>query len=208
MFKNLRGIRRLTIAELLKDDETTLEYDTPVRFAGAREIGQESEESTGTEYYDNIADIVTEAEGADTYKLVTSVIEDVIRAKIEGRKYDEELGAFSGTPKKKPYVALGFIGTDTNGADYYYWVYKNKLTGGNETHKTKDNGTESTNLEWEATSIYTAHRFGSENNEPMKYYKMKAGGPVTEEKFFEKVFDPDGQTAKEARAKKSANTTK
>ncbi len=191
IFKNLRGLRRLMLATLTTDNDTTLTYDTPVRFAGVREVGGEEEESSATEYYDNQASIVTTAEGADTYSLVTSVLDDEIRAKIEGRKADTEKGIYFATPKSRPYVAVGFIGKDTEGQEWYYWIYKGKLSGGTASHKTEDDGTETTNLEWELTSIYTQHRFKNADNKPLKYIKVKAGGDITEEKFFEKVYDPD-----------------
>lgn len=191
IFRDLRGVRALKIAALKTDTETELTYDTPMSFAGVREIGGEEEESSETKYYDDQAAIIITSEGADTYSLTTSVLEDAVRALIEGRKHDEEKGAYMATPKNRPYVALGFIAQDTSGTDWYYWIYKNKITGGKESHQTKDDGTDSTNLEWEASSIYTQHKFSSADNKPMKYIKMKAGGTVTEEKFFEKVYDPD-----------------
>lgn len=191
IFKNLRGVRSLMIASLTTDTQEAFTYDTPVPFAGVREIGGDDEESSATEYYDNQASIVTTAEGADTYSLITSVLDDSVRAKIEGRKYDEEKGAYLGTPKKRPYCAIGFVAEDTEGTEWYYWIYKGKLTGGKESHITKDDGTETTNLEWELSSIYTQHKFTSGDNLPLKYYKLKAGGTVTEQAFFSKVFDPD-----------------
>ena len=195
MFKNLRGVRKLMIATLVTDTDEALEYDTPVAFAGVRAIEGESEESTSTEYYDNQAAITVTAEGADTYSLTTSVLEDAVKAKIEGRKHDEAKGIYFGTPANKPYVAIGFIGEDTDGKEWLYWIYKNKITGGAEKHNTKDDGTETTNLEWEAASIYTQHKFTSADNKPLKFIKVKASETITEEKFFEKVYDPDAVAA-------------
>ena len=88
ILRNLKGIRKLMVAPLTTDTEETLAYDTPVRFAGVKEVGGETEESTGTEYYDNQPAISTTAEGVDNYSVITSVLEDVVRAKIEGRKAD------------------------------------------------------------------------------------------------------------------------
>ena len=195
IFRNLRGVRKLMIATMKTDNEKTLEYDTPIRFAGVREIGGEEGESSETEYYDNQAAIITTSEGADTYQLTTSVLNDEVRGKIEGRKWDQTKGVYLGTPKKRPYVAIGFIAEDTEGTEWYYWIYKGKLSGGKESHKTKDNGTETTNLEWEYSSIYTQHVFEYAENKPMKFVRMKAGGTVTEQKFFEKVYDPDTNAA-------------
>lgn len=202
-FRDFRGIKGLKLAVLKTDTQESLTYDTPIDFAGVEDIGQELEESTGTRFYDNQAAIITDSEGADKYKIVTSVLENVVKAKIEGRKFDEENNAFFGTPKNKPYVAIGFIAEDTNGDEWYYWVYKNKLTGGGETHHTKDDGTDTTNLEWEATSVYTQHKFTSAEGKPLKYYYIKAGGTVTEENFFKAVYDPDKAAAASTKGKKT-----
>lgn len=210
LFRNLRGIRGLVIATLTTDTLEKLEYGEVMRFAGVKEIGDEPEESTATDYYDNQPAIVIDSEGEDKYKIVTSVLEDKVRAVIEGRKFDETKGAYFGTPKQKPYVAIGFIGEDTDGQEYFYWIYKAKISGGGEQRKTKDNGTDSSGLEWEATSIYTAHKFkdvtGS-GDAPLKFYKLKAGGDVTEGKFFEKVYNPDEVVAMKVDAKTASEKT-
>lgn len=190
-FRDFRGIEKIKIAVLKTDTKESLAYDTPMDFAGAESLGQELEESTGTRFYDNQAAIITDAEGADKYKIVTSVLEGKVRATVEGRKYDEENNAFFATPKAKPYVAIGFIAKDTKGDKWFYWIYKTKITGGGETHNTEDDGTETTNLEWEASSIYTQHTFTSAGNKPLKYYCAKESDTITEEKFFKAVVDPD-----------------
>lgn len=204
-FTNLRGIRRLMLAKQLIDSETELTYETPVRFAGVKSVGGETEESSATEYYDNQASIVTNAEGADTYPITTSVLEDKIRAIIEGREFDEENGAYLGTPLKRPYMAIGFVAEDTDGNELYYWIYKGKLSGGKENHITKDDGTETTNLEWEFTSIYTNKKFETKNGkQALKFFKVKAGGKVTEDAFFAKVFTPEDLKTLQAAARTKA----
>lgn len=190
-FRDFRGIRSLKIAELKKDTAEALEYGTPMVFAGVEEIGQELEESTGTKFYDNQAAIVTDSEGADKYKIVTSILAEEVQALLEGRKYDAEKGTYYGTPKAKPYVALGFVAKDTSGTEWFYWVYKTKITGGGETHHTEDDGTDTTGLEWEASSIYTQHKFTNAENKPLKFVRLQAGKQVTEENFFKEVYDPD-----------------
>lgn len=202
--RELRGIRNLVIAPLTTDTAEEITYGAVVPFAGAKEIGNEVEESSATSYYDNKASIVTSAEGSDTYGIVCSVLEDKVKATIEGRKYDEATGAYMGTPLARPYVAIGFIGKDTDGKEYGYWVYKCKLTGGAEKYITEDDGTETVNLEYEAVSIYTEHVFVKADKKPLKYYKVdleKVGG---EEKFFAKVENPD--TISQAMAMMSAKS--
>lgn len=205
-FKNLRGIRSLMIAKLLTDTDTEITHDKPVRFAGVRSVGGETEESTGTEYYDNQASVIINAEGADTYSVVTSVLEEKIQAIIEGRIFDEDNGAYFGTQLNRPYNALGFIAEDTNGQEYYYWIYKGKFSGGKETHETKTDGTDSTNMEFDYKSIYTNKKFDTaEGKKSMKFIKIKAGGKITEEKFMEKVIYPEDLTSTPAPANLKSN---
>ena len=194
-FRNLRGVRGLKVAVLKADTKEALTYETPVRFAGVREFGGETAEDTATEFYDNQPALQINSEGADEYSVITSVLEDMIKATIEGRKYDETTKGYFGTPLIRPYVAVGFIGKDTAGKEWYYWIYKGKFSGGNEKHISEDDGTETTNLEWTYTSIYTSHKFETAENKPMKFYKMPAGEGVTEEEFFATVYNPDTATA-------------
>lgn len=193
-FKDFKGIRGLKIATLTADTAESLTHGAVQPFAGAQEVGNETEESTATKYYDNQPSIVTTAEGADTYSIITSVLDDTTKAVVEGRKYDEANKLYMATPLKRPYCALGFIATDTDDKDYYYWVLKGKFTGGAESHATRDDGTDTTNLEWSFNSIYTNKTFEDADNQPLKYVKVEAGGTITEKTFFAKVWTPDDLT--------------
>ena len=189
--KDLKGIRSLHIAALVSDTVEEIAWDTPVRFAGAQEVSNETEEDSAAKYYDNVPAIVSDAEGADIYNIICSVVPDPVRAVIDGRVYDEASGSFLGTPKKKPYIALGFIGTDTSGADHAYWVYKGKMAGGSETYATKDDGTDSNGQEFEYTSVYTNHKFTKlANGQPLKFWKYPLA-KTTEEAWFASVQTPD-----------------
>lgn len=194
-FRDLRGIRDLKIALLKEDTSEGLTYETPIEFGGVASISSEANESSGTKYYDNGARIVTTAEGEDTYTLATSVIDDLVRSKIEGRIYDEATGMLIGTPKKRPYVAIGFVAEDTSGNEYGYWILKGKVTGGNETMITKDDGTETNGLEFNYASVYTNKKFTKGQNQPAKFTKVNLA-KVDETKFFEKVTTPDDVVAK------------
>ena len=197
LFKNLRGVRSLHIAKLLTDTVEELTYDTPVKFAGVKSVGNEPEEASATEYYDNQAAIITDSEGADKYGITCSVLEDEVRALIEGRKFNKETGEFMATPTKKPYIALGFIGKDTNNIEYVYWILKGKLAGGGEKYNTTDSGTDSTNLEYEMTSIYPTHTFTKADNETLKFYKLPLA-KVKETEWFSVVTTPENVKLVEA----------
>ena len=200
IFKNLRGLKNLHVAKMIDDTEESLTYETPLKFAGARELGNEPEESSTTEYYDNQGAIVVDSEGADVYSIVCSVIPDEVRAVIEGRKYDEATGEFMATPTEKPYVAIGFIGTDTNNVDYAYWILKGKLNGGGEKHVTKNDGTDSTNLEYQYSSIYTEHKFEKADSKSLKYYKVPVSKLNSSDEWFANVTTPENVKLKETPA--------
>lgn len=193
--KDLKGIRSLHVAVLLNDNETEIAWDAPVRFAGAEEVGTEQEEDSTVKYYDNMAALAEEAEGADIYNIICSVVPDKVRAKIDGRIFDEASGSFLGTPKKKPYIALGFIGTDTSNVDHAFWVYKGKMSGGGDTYRTRDDSTDSNGQEYEYTSIYTTHKFKKlANNQPLKFWKYPLA-KTSEDAWFASVQTPDTMAA-------------
>ena len=193
--KDIKGVRGLRIATLIKDTKEAIEFDTPVRWAGASGIGNETEESSASKYYDNKAALATHAEGADTWNIASSVPHDRVKAKIEGRYYVEETGEFLATPMNKKYNAFGFIGKDTNNVEYAFWVYKNMVSGGNEQYDTEDDGTDSNGVEYECTSIYTEHVF-TKGGQPLKYYKIPLA-KVEEDEFFSQVTTPDNVKLKE-----------
>lgn len=194
-FRDLRGIRDLKVALLKSDTAEELTYETPIPFGGVASVSSEANESSATKYYDNGARIVTTAEGEDNYTLATSIIDDLLRSKFEGRIYDEATGMLIGTPKKRPYVAVGFVAEDTSGNEYGYWILKGKVTGGNETMITKDDGTESNGTEWNYASVYTNHKFAKAQNQPVKFTKVDLS-KVDETTFFSKVTTPDEVVAK------------
>lgn len=193
-FKDFNGIRMLHIATLTTDDATKLEFGTPIRFAGAEEVGNETEEDSTVKFYDNTPSIVNDSEGADTYSINCSVVPDRVRALMDGRPYDETTGAYYGTPKKKAYCAFGFIAEETDGKEYCYWAYKGKFSGGGNVHKTKTEGSDSNGQEYSYSSIYTNHKFTTpKGKQPMKFWKLPLD-ETTEEAWFASVQTPDTLT--------------
>ena len=81
----------------------------------------------------------------------------------------------------------------------YVWRYKGTFNIPDETAATKDNGTTSNNMSLVFTGIYTEHEFtnggGTGVKAPSKGMYIRAGGTVTEDKFFEEVYTPDTVTA-------------
>ena len=201
-FEEYRGIRQLVIAELTEevgeDGSVTETYGAVQPLSGVQQVSAEVNEATETHYYDDMAAIVVDSEGEDTYTLVVSIPAKKTRALIEGTTYDEATGALIGTQKKKKYFALGFIADKLNGTEEYNWVYKGKFTGGNRTHDTKTDGTEATNMEYTYTSIHTGTKFAKAGNGSCKYLSVDDDGKADLSKFFDTVTTPDTLTVKAA----------
>ena len=180
-YNEYRGVRGLVIAEITEDNGT---YTTGTwqRLSGVQNVALATTESSETHYYDNLSAIIIDTEGADELTLTISVLENKTRALIEGRTYVEGVDMLVKTPKQNKLFALGFIGEKTNGVEEFNILYKGKFTGGNETHATKTDGAEATNLEYTFTAIYTASNI--HNGKPAKSVKLSASDKVTEAALF------------------------
>ncbi len=195
-FEEYRGVRQLVLAPMTETvDETTGEvtetYGTVQPLSGVQQVSAEVNESSETHYYDDMAAIVVDSEGEDTYTLVVSIPSKKTRALIEGTTYDEETGALIGSKKQKGYFALGFIADKLNGTEEYNWIYKGKFTGGSRTHDTKTDGTEATNMEYTFTSIHTSTKYEKANGGNCKYLSVDNDGKADLSTFFDKVTTPD-----------------
>ena len=192
-FEEYRGVRNLVIAELTEtvDEEGTTKetYGEVQPLSGVQEISGEVNESNETHYYDDMSAIVVDSEGDDTYTLTVSIPAKKTRALIEGTTYDEQTGALIGSKKVKKYFALGFIADKINGSEEYNWIYKGKFSGGGKTHTTKNDGTDTTNMEYTYTSIHTATKYQKGGN--CKYLSVDNDGKANLDTFFDKVTTPD-----------------
>ena len=195
-FEEYRGVRQLVLAPMTETiDETTGEvietYGAVQPLSGVQQVSAEVNESSETHYYDDMAAIVVDSEGEDTYTLVVSIPSKRTRALIEGTTYDEATGALIGSKKQKGYFALGFIADKLNGSEEYNWIYKGKFTGGSRTHDTKTDGTEATNMEYTFTSIHTSTKYKKANGGNCKYLSVDNDGKADLSEFFSKVTTPD-----------------
>ena len=186
-YNEYRGVRGLVLAEVTKDDSSGYTTEKWEELSGVQSVAISKNESSETHYYDNLAAIVIDAEGADEITLTVSVLANKTRAKIDGVAYDETKNMIINTPKKRKYFALGYIGEKTDGTEEFNIFYKGKFSGGAETHNTKDDGTEATNVEYTFTGIHTTAKIYTDENDvskPAKSAKVPASATVTEAKVF------------------------
>lgn len=181
-YNEYRGVRGLVIAEVTKDDSSGYTAEEWEELSGVQSVAVAKNESSETHYYDNLAAIVVDAEGADELTLTVSILANKTRAKIDGVEYEQTQDMIINTPKKRKYFALGYIGEKTDGTEEFNILYKGKFSGGGETHNTKDDGTEATNVEYTFTAVHTTAKIYS--GKSAKSVKVPASTKVTEVAVF------------------------
>ena len=192
-----RGIRGLVCAEVLVDDGTTFECDTPFEVAGVAELSRTTETTSEAHYYDNVPAIVIDSTGADEVTITASAIPFDALAKITGQTYNADKGMFVEGERQAKYYAIGYITEKTDGTEIFVWRLKGKFNVPDTTHATKDDGAEATGQEIVFTGVNTNHKFASIGNKTAKAVNVdtSVNTTVVEADFFAEVQTPDTVTA-------------
>lgn len=196
-----RGVDSLYLAKVLKDTAEEFTCDEPVHFAYVAEVGKTTDSSSEPHYYDNKPMIVVSSESDDKITIVVAPPELERLSAITGKSFDPETGMMVEGPSKNDYWAIMYRTKGTDGAWRYVSRLKGRFGTPEESTKTEDDGTETTNTSIEFTGIYTTHEFdkGRYNDTTKKWEKGSAKGIVVDERygkadvstFFEKVQTPD-----------------
>lgn len=196
-----RGVDSLYLAKVLKDTAEEFTCDEPVHFAYVAEVGKTTDSSSESHYYDNKPMIVVSSESDDKITIVVAPPELERLSAIIGKSFDPETGMMVEGPSKNDYWAIMYRTKGTDGAWRYVSRLKGRFGTPEESTKTEDDGTETTNTSVEFTGIYTTHEFdkGRYNDTTKKWEKGSAKGIVVDERygkadvstFFEKVQTPD-----------------
>lgn len=163
MAVEFRGCKKLVFAEVLQDDASGYVTGEVMPLAPVAEISKSVETSSEAHYYDNKAAIIIDTEGPDTVTFTVAIPDDATYAKLTGRTYDSTSKRFIESERVQKYFAVGYIlGEIGEGEDErYVWRYKGQFNIPDEDSKTKDDGTDASNLSLEYTGIYTAHEFAN-----------------------------------------------
>lgn len=154
-----RGVRGLVAAEVLSDTSAGITFDTPFAIAGTAEVQKAVNSSVAAHYYDNVPAVVVQGKGADVRTIQTSAILLDALAKVTGQYYDSNTGMLvegNYTPK---YYALGYITEDTDGTEYFVWMYKGMFSVPDQTNATKNDGTDANGQTLTYTSVNTIYKF-------------------------------------------------
>lgn len=204
-----RGVDSLYIAELLTDDNEAdggYTCETPVYLAPVAEVGKSTDSASEAHYYDNKAMIVVNSESADKISIIMAppILEKL--AKIIGKSFDAETGMMVDGPRQNKYFALMYRTKGTDGAYRYVSRLKGTFSIPEDSNKTEDDGTETTNTSVEYTGIYTTHEFTKGIYNGTSWEKSGVKGVVVDtrygladvSKFFESVQTPDSVKVKAA----------
>lgn len=195
-----RGVEGLVYAEVTKDDNAESEggYVTgEVKpLAGVGEISRTTESSSEPHYYDNLPAIVIDSTGSDEVTCTVSAIPLDVLAEITGQYYDEETGMMVEGERSSKYFALGYRTQKTDGTEVLVWRLKGTFSIPDNTHATKDDGTEANGQEITYTGIATTHKF-TKTGKSAKAINVDTGLDLVDTAdFFKTVQTPDKVTAK------------
>ena len=185
-YNEYRGVRGLVYAEITQDTSEGYAAGKWNRLSGAQGITDTPSESSEAHYYDNMAAVVVDSEGADEVAMVISAPNNKTKAVLDGVSYNEAKDAIINTPKKRKYYAIGYIGEKTDGTEEAVIHYKGKFSGGAVTRNTKDDGTEATNLEYTFTGVHTVAAIATIDTKKSSAKKFTV--PLTETLTEEDIF--------------------
>lgn len=189
-----RGCRKLVYAKVISDTAEGMEFGEVKPLAPVQQISREISRSSATTYYDNAAANTITAEGAEVNKFTIAVPDDAVLADIEGKFYDPEAKVYSDSPISDAQYAVGYVlgekGDEEN--EDFCWKLKGTFQIEGTEHNTEDDGTDTTNITLNFTSVYPVAHFahGGKDGKGGKSKGVrikKNDGVMTEDDFFAEV---------------------
>lgn len=167
------------------------------QLAPAGEISIANSSETATKYYDNVPFLNISSEAATEISLTTPILPIETLAEITGKDYDETTGSLldSGNPTIK-YFALAYRLMFTDGSYRYVVRHKGSFVVGEESSKSKDDSTDTTNQTFTYTSINTTHEFTKTSKSSKAIVVDERDGKCDVSTWFTDVVTPDNIKAK------------
>lgn len=200
-----RGVDSFYFAPILQDDAEGYVCGTPVHIP-VQEVGKSTDSASEAHYYDNKAMIVVNSESADTIALTIAPPELKHFAAMIGKSFDETTGMMVDSPRQNQYFAIMYRTKGTDGKYRYVSRLKGQFNIPEETNQTENDGTDTTNLQFEYTGIYTEHEFNKGKLVNGVWEKSGVKGIVVDTRygladvsnFFESIQTPDSITTASA----------
>lgn len=186
------GIKNLHIAEVTTDTEESYETGTPTRLTRIAEISQTTEQAQNVVYYDDVAAYAVNSLGATTLNVTGEGLSLENLAKVMGATIENGMLVDSGEPSVKSY-AVSFEADYVGGGTRYYNFLKCSISVPDESSKSKDAGTDTTNQTLTITCINTTHKFASTGKTCKRIISdtATAEGEIDLSKWYKQVITPD-----------------
>lgn len=198
-----RGVSDLVYAEVTCDDNSTATghgyvTGTVKPLAGVATLSKASNNNSEVHYYDNLPAIVVQGLSADTVTISCSALPLAVKADILGQTYDAATGTYIEAEGTTKTFAIGYKTQATDGSEYYCFRLKGTFQmSGDETHQTKNDGTDANGEEITFTGISTTHKFTKTGAPAMAVTVNTALDLIAnKDQFFASVQTPDTIVAK------------
>ena len=185
--QEFRGVDCLSYAPLVSD--TIEKYETGVvkMLAPVAEISKTTATASDTKYYNNIASLTINAEGADTITVTIPALDLKTYAELLGKEIDKETGALMDGNATPVYFARGYILNKTDGTNRYVWRYKCSASIPEESSATQNAGTDTKNQQLTITGISTIHKFTKPGKSQKSLVVDESDGLADLSTFFNEV---------------------
>lgn len=143
------GLRDLHMCPLTTDNGTEAPtYGTAIKLPSVISMEIQDNSDSVTFYSDDVAEQVIQAYSGKEVTIELGYLTNEIEAQITGNEYDEETGVFTQkSDAQAPEVALMFRAPKSKGNHFQYvTLYKGVLAREGASYKTKEDGTESSNV--------------------------------------------------------------
>ena len=165
-----RGLSNVFAAEVITDTAEKFETGTPFHLIPAGEMTRSVENDKTNVYFDNVVFYASGMEGATEVTITGAALRPADVAKLLGKHIDEATGAVLDTGEyTEKYWAVGGETENSDGTKEYFWFLKGTFAAPEQNDKTKDDSTDTNDMELVYSAIQTQHLFAVGNDEkPMK----------------------------------------
>lgn len=132
------GLKDLHYAKIKSEDKKETEYGDVKELGPAISLGLEPSSNDEDLYADDAVLFSESAKGATSVELNTAYLENEVEADILGKDMDADGGITDSKDDKPPYIAIGGRAKNARGGYDYFWVFRVKLTPGEDNKQTKE----------------------------------------------------------------------
>lgn len=185
------GLKDLHYAKIEKEDKDETEYGEVKSLGPAMALNIQPSVNSENLRADDAVLFTETAKDATTIELNTAYLEEEVEADILGKTLDDNGGILDSAEDEAPYIAIGGRAKSARGGYEYFWIYRVKLTPGEENKETKQDTPDFQTPNLSGESLPRLH----DGRERYKLWdqneKLKDGEKDIIDNWFDDVVDPD-----------------